>query len=321
MVDTSRMNSEAYQVLKKKFGRVMVENSNEYRVCCPKCESRAHKKDVKFKLYINPYKVSKNGKRGTWNCFRCSYKGWGLDTLGVQTTSESALPSREEAPAGSRTLNIFHETKKLKTTSEEKSGEGREEQEVKLPTKFSTEWSSSLTGRACYEYLVKQRGLSVSTITDYNIGFCSKGRYAGHIVFPITDQNNKLIYFVTRSIYEKTYFNCPGPNSHVFFNYKNQEHIVLTEGIFDALAVGTDGVALLGKILKKQQFKILKNSPPKYLTVFLDADAFKDANTIAEKLESYVQHIRIAAPPRDKDPGNLSKAELNDILEDAWYLK
>jgi DNA primase len=112
--------------------------------------------------------------------------------------------------------------------------------------------------------------------------------------------------------------NCPGKNSHVLFNFNNQNHVIITEGIFDALRVGDNGVALLGKIIKKEQLNIILKSKVKKVTILLDKDAFKDANLISDKLSGFSFEVRLAFPNTSKDPGELRPEQIDEIIKEAW---
>jgi len=297
--------------LERIFGRVLRENNGELRVNCPRCLENKGKRDTNFKLYINPNKGFGKTK-GFWNCFRCNYRGRGLIKLGLQAEKlQSNILAESELIASTPKLNITHEIQG------NKKSKSKALTPTRLPIGFRTDFSATLVGRNAYSYL-RGRGLTQQQIINHKIGYVSGGRYRNTVVFPVFNMNGDLIYWVARSVLEKRYLNCPGKNSHVLFNFKNQRHIVLCEGIFDALAVGKFGVALLGKILKKDQQAILLNSNCQKLTVLLDQDAFAEANEIAKKLSGHGIEVAIAFPPSGKDAGEMEPQQLQRLLEVAW---
>jgi hypothetical protein len=307
------INQSIEDALKQVFGKILKAGDNEYRVCCPKCEEFVGKKDTKFHLYVNTVirNIKDPEKVGAWNCFRCDYKGWGLDRLGLKnipiikpniqnTTINLKKPIKD---------NIL--TQLTLKVNKIKKNIAQSPQELKLPVYFSTDFGKDLCGRIAYKYLLF-RGVTEKQLVEYNIGYCNAGPYSGYIIFPVYSQN-KLIYFVARNIYSKVYKNAPVSNKSVLFNYTCQKQIVLCEGILDSLAFGKHGVALLGKTMKDGQFNLLSENPPDRVFICLDSDARKNSVQIAKRLDSIVKDVRIVSLP-SKDPNSASKQELLDAL-------
>lgn len=287
------------QQLRSIFGEIKRTNSTEYMVNCPKCLYRVGKVDTKFHLYIQPVKYNPTlRKRGAWHCHRCLWKGWGLEALGIKPIEETSKLIE---------LRSYRDKFKLAPLTET----------VEFPEYFSNEFSNSKLGMECFNYLTKTRGLRPDQVFYYKIGFCSDGKYKNCVILPVFE-DGKLVYFVGRNIYQKRYTNAPIPNRGVLFNYTQQDEVILTEGIFDAISVGYNGVALLGKFLKDDQKKLLIKGLPKITYVMLDEDAKEAAVTIAKTLSTVLPNVRLLSTFNKKDPGLMTEEEVKYSLEN-WY--
>ena len=147
-----------------------------------------------------------------------------------------------------------------------------------------------------YKYL-KHRGISDSFIVNNNVLLSNEisGPYKNTIIFSIYSMD-KLKYFVGRKYdgSEPKYVNAPWPKGDTIYvvtrdDYRkivNPSCFVIVEGIFDAIAVAKAGykaIALLGKKANNEQMAYLTKMfiPKSKVAVFLDSDAFVEANAIA----------------------------------------
>jgi DNA primase len=153
------------------------------------------------------------------------------------------------------------------------------------------------------------------------------GKFGGRIYIPVY-QNRKEVCFTTRSIQVKghaKYTHCYDDKSIVpikdclygLDDCKN-DHVVLVEGVTDVWNIGTDTVCMFGKTLSDIQKRLLVK---KFKTIFvlLDPDAFKQAKQIKAKLAPYRKTICLAL--KDKDPGELTKQEVYELLNEINKLK
>ena len=103
-----------------------------------------------------------------------------------------------------------------------------------------------------------------------------------------------------------------------FNNIKNQKHIILTEGIFDAITCGIENsCAVLGKtfLIDQGRILLLKAINPEKITVFYDTGAFNDASKTCEVISQILPscELRIAF---DKPYTNIKSEKKNiDFLE------
>ena len=188
---------------------------------------------------------------------------------------------------------------------------------------FLTGKENGILGKQAYLYLEK-RGLTLSQMMEYRIGYCYKGRYKGRIIIPTLDEEDRVLYFVARSFLRGA--NAPYLNpsnevargkTEVLFNYANastRSSIVVCEGVFDAMAVGLNGVALFGKTVSPQQANLLVAASPDEVVVALDGDAHANALEVGRILDSYGLLVRVAKLPDGEDPGSLDRVDLSRCL-------
>lgn len=183
---------------------------------------------------------------------------------------------------------------------------------------------------------LKRRGLSEDEIELYDIRFSDSGKYYGRILVPISE-NDKVVCFATRSFmpFIKPKYLYPHRGETLFtpgeaiFGYEeawkdtiyNIASMVITEGIFDAIAVnrvkGVRGLAILSSHLTEGQLcKLLKLSKKFTYLVALDADAHKDAVKIAEQLANLGRTVKLVLLEKG-DPASVSEEELMKALDAA----
>lgn len=308
--------------LQEKFGPVVQATDREYRVNCPFCLELSGSADKKQHMYVNPYVRGREGEVGAFNCFRCGAKGWGIDKkLSIDVVAKF-LPSKlnlEFETIDEDPTNLFSELVHNKSKLRSSSRANKQNIAVLLPKEFSTDFSSSLIGKAAFSYLQK-RGLSTSTILHAKIGFCPSGKYRACIVLPVYEEDT-LVYFVARSIYAKVYKNPPVSKKSIVYNLdsvRTKKYTVLCEGIFDALSFGSYGVALLGKTMSDLQLNKIVSKKPNTMFVCLDRDATGSAVAIAERLKTYIKDVRLVTLPRGKkDPGSCTALECAEALKQA----
>lgn len=99
-------------------------------------------------------------------------------------------------------------------------------------------------------------------------------------------------------------------------NAKKYKSVVITEGPFDAMAVGPNAVAAFGKGISDLQVRLLKyNWEQAY--VLLDADAEKEGKLIASSLARSIKTKFISLKGIAKDPGDLDRVQIGELLYDS----
>jgi len=227
---------------------------NEIRYCCPYCPNG----DTKYKLYFNT-------RLEIFHCFRCGKSG-----------------RKKELEKKLRGYITYVEQKKQYVKKEKK--------------KYIEMDGSSFLQRMAKNYW-KSRGLTSEEQQLYSIKINPK-RFS--LIIPIRDENGIHVFDIERSLLKdadtKYYFDPGCPKSEYLFNLdraKNCSKIYLVEGVFDAMAIGDNGVALLGKFLSSECLQKLKNIERiKEIDIILDDDAPKESYELFNKLLPYFE-VRI----------------------------
>lgn len=283
-----------------------VKGGERYKVRCPFC----HKDEKCWVSYVCNTKMQ-TGDGEVWfgkawvTCYRCEFERdrtkrdefWRkLNTGGYQTLVE-------DTPEEVKVLNAIEESGFPKS----------------IPVTQSPEGS---------EYL-KSRGFVPEILyRDYRVMYSSDPQFfkAPHIVVPIY-QNYEAVTWQARYIGEDfelngstKYYFPPGSNkSNLLFNMDSARmhgDVVITEGVFDAMRVGVNGVCIFGKKASLRQQKLLRNfwnTGRAYM--MLDRDAHKESTSMVQEwnIKGYFEKGAINIVLGDKDPAELTKEEI-------WYL-
>ena len=195
--------------------------------------------------------------------------------------------------------SYFSELSKIVKLPKNISLSETENQYVSLPYEFKrlTEHHTDFAYTKAMNYL-KSRRIKTYDIERYDIGYCSSGEYAGRIIVPSMDCDNKLNYFLARDFTGSAYLKYKNPpvskDVVVFENQINfDEPLILCEGVFDAMAIRRNAIALLGKnIPSKLKIKLIKHDV-REVSIVLDNDAYKNALQISESMMKENIHVRL----------------------------
>jgi len=337
--------SSLYSFFESKFD-VEAGNSydpNQIKICCPFCEGSlkdngsTRSRDTEFKCYVHL------GKQ-MYYCQRCGAKGglksffkkvWNVDPKEMGIYIENTTVATGE-DLQSIVLKAIFSTPAEKTR-------------VELPKEYrDLNVREALSGRTigkaellAYDYVLN-RGLEEDEVAYYRLGFCSEGYYKDRLIIPVVEKG-EVVYFTNRIYMWKGSRLTPeverqlkaigirktinpskekDPNllgkSDVVFNLDSIQsggQVVITEGPFDAMRVGTDAVAILGSTMSKTQMtKIMKKRPSKVI-VMLDGDAWDKAQAIAKAFEG-LANVHIARIG-EADPGDMERSESRAYIESA----
>jgi DNA primase len=153
------------------------------------------------------------------------------------------------------------------------------------------------------------------------MGFCPKGLYAGRVIIPSYDSNNKLNYFIARSVFDDEPYKYKNPpvskNVIMFENQINwSEPITLCEGAFDALSIKRNAIPILGKFIPKKLMDSIYERGVTKINILLDSDAQDQAlyYTI------YFQKQGIDTKniiPSEKDASEMGFSDINEIIKNV----
>ena len=205
------------------------------------------------------------------------------------------------------------------------SNDSEEEKiELRLPNEFQSLLNEpkglNPMFRKVKEY-AKTRNITREDIIRYNIGYCESGMYGGRIIIPSYDGNNRLNYFIARSVFEEEKFKYKNPpvskNIIMFENQINwNEPITLVEGVFDAMAVRRNAIPLLGKFVPKKLNESIYTRGVKNINILLDTDAQDQALYYTMQFQNQGINTKNIVPS-EKDAGEMGFSEINHILKQS----
>lgn len=281
--------------------------SSEIRVTCPRCH---HHND---KLYINVIK-------GTGNCKHCEYSPNTIQILrDVCNLPLQSIKDLFQFSSGYTSLQD------LKTIFEPKYELGTNKQIRKIPLPYGFRVLDECDNNIFSE-LVKNYALtrfSWEEIKKYDLGY-TLFSYRSRLIFPVY-QFGEVATFTTRAIFpHQMRYQDPdnSPKGSLLYNYDNAvktKHVILVEGLPDAIRVGDKSAALMtSQLSRDQQEKLLIFN---HLTIMLDSikkdpKILDKIDKIIDKTQNFIQTIDVVFLPKG-DPNDFSKEDLEDFVKDA----
>lgn len=277
------------------------------------------------KLYLN-------ARSGLWICQRCGESGnlWRLarEVLGMNP-SDAVIAIRQVERDGDKEIirSSPHDDVDNRLTS------------IDLPPGFTplTEPTNRIQHQF-WAYLRARTNLPDDLIRAYGMGYTLvPSIYSWRVIVPVK-LDGELRTFVARSLWQECKRcgrdSCicqqrwvkvvypPGPKvSHILFNLdrmKQGEEIVLTEGVFDALALPDKAVATFGTHLSPEQRSLLAARTRRVCIAWDGDEAGRlGARRVAQELASDLFHVRVAYLPDGEDPNSLPPGDLHRIIESA----
>jgi hypothetical protein len=251
-----------------------------WRVNCPLCVARTGKPDRKGALAVNV-------RHGVYQCWKCQAHGRISPGQGVPD-DDVALPDEVMEPPEGFVALAGDDSMAL--------GPARAYAATRCPPDL---WAAT------------------------GIGACYSGRYAGCVVVPIHggDQTTWLGW-VGRSLGKKGRYTYPKGmhrGEALYRGWVLQEETdvpaLVVEGVFDAIHLWPDAVAVLGKASEVQMEALSLARRP--VVVVLDGDAWLEGYAMALRLKLYgcrAGHVHL--PPKT-DPDEVPRAWLDEEVRRA----
>lgn len=265
---------------------------------CPFCHH--HKKKLQVNLQTQQ-----------WHCWVCDAKGKRIQRLLKRLHVDSRKLKKIYEIYGDDYVVYSNDTEDEKV-------------ELRLPNEFRSlleepKGINPLFGKV-KEY-ARKRNISKGDIKRYNIGYCDSGHYANRIIIPSYDRDNRLNYFIARSVFDEEKFKYKNPpvskNVIMFENQINwNEPITLVEGVFDAMAVKRNAIPLLGKFVPKKLNDSIYNHGVKKINILLDEDAQEQALRYTMQFQNNgidTKNIK----PSDKDASDMGFSQVNELLKQS----
>lgn len=255
-------------------------NGDEIRVNCPICI------DDKQHMYINVV----NHK---CHCFKCGYsRGW--IGLVMDMTGLAYWQALGELYAKPRMVD-FHSTfnggKLLEL-----------EKVVELPDGFENLLTSQQPIALKMRQYLAKRGFTDRHVTRYNLGV-SDLKY--RIIIPIEHD-----YWQGRRLYdwmEPKYINPEAKSKDFIFNSEalhSYDEVVICEGAFSAMAIGENGIALIGKECPEEKFERLASAKVGKYILAVEIEARKQMAELATKFNRIGKEVELWLYGQDSDPAD-----------------
>lgn len=266
---------------------------------CPFCHH--HKKKLQINL-----------KTQYWHCWVCDAKGRKIQRLLKRLHVDSRKLKKIYEIYGDDYIVYSKDTEDEKV-------------ELRLPNEFQSllkvpKGKINPVYRKALQY-AKERGITKDDIRRYNIGYCDSGHYANRIIIPSYDSDNRLNYFIARSVFAEEKFKYKNPpvskNVIIFENQINwNEPITLVEGVFDALAVKRNAIPILGKFVPKKLNDAIFKNEVKGINILLDEDAQQQALQYTMQFTNQGISTKNIVPS-DKDASDMGFSEVNSKLKES----
>ncbi len=251
-----------------------------WRANCPECLARTGKVDHKQAMSINV-------RSGVFWCWKCQLSG-SIKPGAQYTPVDDAGPNENDmsAPDGFTALA---------------SSDGMRS--------ISLEPAREYAEKRCPQPLWRETG----------IGACATGNYAGRVIIPVLAEDNETwLGWVGRTWYpsDKAYTYPKGmARGAVLYNGKalhepTDEPVLVVEGVFDAIHLWPNGVALLGKASEEQMEALAATKRP--VAICLDGDAWLESYAMTHRLRLHGKldagYVRL--PPK-LDPDEVERSWLD----------
>ena len=262
-------------------------------------------------MYWSPFvqhhkpKLQVNIQTGKWHCWVSNKKGKSI----LQLLRKAGASQDKIAEAKTYVKDVTY-------VSAEKSVSI-----LKLPAEYvrlDQSNNNSIIKRHAAAYL-KKRGVSITDINKYNIGYCEGGLYNNMIIIPTYDADGRLNYFTARSFEKEAFVKYRNPqasrdiipNEH-FINWNLP--IILCEGLFDAMAIKRNAIPLLGKNIKSNLMKKIVTCVVNKIYIELYRDAIKQALNFCEKLMAEGKEVYLV-DLQDKDPSEMGFENFTKLIQ------
>lgn len=180
------------------------------------------------------------------------------------------------------------------------------------------------------DYL-RSRGLNPNELEQkwgvMALDYESEWRYRNRIFFPVTDERGRGVSWLTRTIDpDCTYRYLTAPKDRETVPIKSLlygeqflshfEPVIVCEGVFDALRIGRNAVATLGKKITPSQFDRIAKYPRRIICFDSEPETQEQARALAVRLQAFpglTDNVCLDAP----DPAEASQKEIESLLKFA----
>lgn len=316
------MSFNLYDYLSSRLDLKEVGNG-EWVACCPKCA------DYKLRFYINV-----ETEKG--HCHNCD---WNLrDAVGFVMFFESLkykqalnfikqqplyIDSEYDLDEGYRQLVYGGKMKKWNLRTDPLPESAWPQFAVALGPKIHWRWENNELVLKAIEYL-KNRKVGDLTMGALGMHVIIYGQKLGRIAIPVY-KDGKIYSWIFRDFIGNSpkVINDKGAHQrYLLYNWdyaSKKDVIVVVEGVFDAIRVGSSAVASFGKKLSDNQLDLLARGNFKRIIMLYDADAKQGILKACKKLserDDVTANIHVVFLEK-ADPGDTPHDKLVKLIRNA----
>jgi DNA primase len=243
----------------------------------------------------NPTQFRVSISKSLWNCFSCKQGGNTLDfiarreAISIHAAAVRAIEWFQLERATTTVPSPKMETADVTTTEtqaveKEKAQIAEDSETPNPPLKFRLEKLERE-----HPYLTR-RGLTLETIVDFGVGYCTKGTMAQRIAIPIHNPKGEVVAYAGRIPGDPTgdapKYKLPQGfrKGQEFFNIdraikeKSDQPLIIVEGFFGCMHLHQHGhrkvVALMGSTMSAAQEELIRRhtNPHSQVLIMLDED-------------------------------------------------
>lgn len=300
---TQQFKNQLYNYFVKRLGAYKYRNGWLRVPTCPYCH-----REQKMGINLNTYRT---------NCFRCgehpSPAQMVMDIEGLDTYSELITFLRN----GDFTELTFTEDKV----------ELSEAKPVYLPEGFKliTQGTSTLAN-SFRKYVIK-RGFNPNELARHGVGYCTKGEYFGYLIIPFYTEGSLRYWNARLVIGSGPRYNNPPKDitglGKEFLIYNSDalglyNQVFICEGAINALTMGDNAIATMGKSISRHQINDLIKAQAKRYIILLDPDAKDKAIDLALKLVNF-KSVKVVYLPEGKDCNDIQRKEVMKLVWRTRY--
>ena len=305
--------------------RALRSSPDEYLLACPDCG--------KLKLAVNVAKRK-------WRCFTCSEGG---------RDGASLIAKVERLPWGQSLIRVLEGHRASVGRIDKVEAELVETAKVERRAFKPVAWPEGfrfLSGgqplATCKEMVQAALYCANRSIPEYvtqemKLGVCTSGPFRGRLIFPCFDSGGRLLFYQGRAMWQpsqrelrhikilspRAEEGCAGPGDcllNLSYCAERMEvfghRVLLVEGPVDCAHAWPDAVATWGKKISGQQMQLLVQAGVRGLDLCWDEDAMAETLRVAPLL-AVLFEVRVVQLPADRDPGSLSKEQIESYRSKA----
>lgn len=300
---TNHFKSKLYTYFVKRLGAYPYRHGWLKVPICPYC-GREKKMGINLSLF-------------RCNCFRCN----------AHPSPTQLIMDVEHLDTYSELLKFLDQGDFNELTFKEEKYELQESKPVYLPEGFVNISSGKSQLSKSIRSYVRNRGLKIPDLSRMGVGYVTSGPLFGYLIIPFTYHGKLIYYNARRVIGNGPRYNNPTKDitglgkEFIIFNKDALEMyrtIYICEGAINAMTMGPQGIATMGKAISQYQFNEMVKSPAERFIILLDPDATHYAINLGLKLVNF-KKVKVIILPEGKDCNDLGKSKVMRLVYETRY--